>query len=122
MRDRNFLVSELIRNPKSATEIVHELAAHGYECEKHLAEVCKADVLAVLKQFEHGSLSAAEVENWAKCLLDRMDVAFEFGEEGVVDEAVFWLANPALHWPIDGEMHQRIVTLFERRVVKRDAG
>lgn len=119
MRDRTILVLELIRNPKTAMEIVQELAAHGHACEKHLAEVGKVDVLAVLKQFEHGVLSASEVETWASCLLDRMDVAFEFGEEGVVDEAVFWLANPALHWPIDTEIHQRIVTLFERRRVKR---
>lgn len=120
MRDRTILLLELIQNPKKATEIVQELTAHGHECEKHLAEVCKLDVLSVLKQFDHGSLSAAEVECWAKCLLDRMDVAYEFGEEGVVDEAVFWLANPALHWPIDTEIHHRIVTLFERRRVKRD--
>jgi hypothetical protein len=120
MRDRAFLVLELIRSPKTAAEIVQELAAHGHACEKHLGEVGKVDVLAVLKQFERGHLSAAEVETWARCLRDRMDVAFEFGEEGVVDEAVFWLANPALHWPIDGEMHQRIVTLFERRRVRRD--
>lgn len=120
MRDRTFLLLELIRNPKKAMCIVQELAVHGHECEQHLAEVSKTDVLAVLKQFDQGGLSAAEVENWARCLLNRLDVAFEFGEEGVVDEAVFWLANPALHWPIDEEIHQRVVTLFERRRVRRD--
>jgi hypothetical protein len=119
MRDRTFLVLELIRNPKTATDIVQELACHGHECEQHLAEVSKLDVLATLKQFDHGRLSALEVETWARCLLDRLDVAFEFGEEGVVDEAVFWLANPALHWPIDKEIHHRIATLFERRSAKR---
>ena len=119
MRDRTLLVQELIHNPKSVASVAHELAEHGAECEGHLAEVAKVDVLAVLKQFDQGILSAAEIEAWANSLQGRMDVGFEFGEEGVVEEAVFWLANPSLHWPIDAEIHQRIVHLFERREVKR---
>ena len=120
MRDRTILVQELIQNPKSANSIVLELAKYGIECEGHLVVVAKVDVLAVLKQFDQGLLSAAEVEAWAGSLKGRMDVGFEFGEEGVVEEAVFWLANPSLHWPIDAEIHQRIVHLFERRKVKRN--
>ena len=120
MRDRTLLVTELIHNPEKTIEIVQELLAHGHACEKHLAEVCKVDVLTAIKRFDRGSLTATQVETWANCLQGRMDVGFEFGEEGVVNEAVFWLANPALHWPIDGEMHQRIVILFERRKVRRD--
>lgn len=120
MRDRTILVLELIQNPQSVASIIRELAEHGWECEGHLAEVTKVDVLAVLKQFDKGSLSAAEIEAWASSLEGRMDVGFEFGAEGVVEEAVFWLGNPSLYWPIDAEIHQRVVTLFERRRDKRN--
>jgi len=120
MRDRKTLLLELIKNPKSVSAILLELAEHGWECEKHLVEVAKVDVLAALKQFEQGLLEAADVEAWARSLEGRMDVSFEFGAEGVVEEAIFCLANPSIFRPINQETHQRIVSLFERRKAKRN--
>ena len=79
----------------------------------------KTDVLCVLKQLEQGLLSAGEIKSWASSLHGCADVGYEFGDDGVVEEAMFWLANPALNWPIDSELHQRIVALFERRRAKR---
>lgn len=120
MRDRKILVLELIQNPKSTSAILQELAEYGRECEMHLAIVAKVDVLTVLKQFDSGALSNVEVEVWANSLEGRMDVGFEFGEEGVVEEAIFCLANPSIYWPIDERTHQRIVSLFERRKARRE--
>jgi hypothetical protein len=120
MRDRKAMLLELIQNPKQAGQITLELAGYGWECEKHLAEVAKVHVLAVLKQFDQGMLSAAEVEAWALSLEGRKDVSFEFGAEGVVEEAIFCLANPSIYWPIDEGTHLRIVSLFERRKARRD--
>ncbi len=120
MRDRTVLVLELIQNPKAVGSILQELAEYGWECEKHLAEVTKVDILAALKQFDQGILSAAEVEAWAAGLEGRMDVCFEFGAEGVVEEAIFCLANPSIFKPITEGTHQRIASLFERRKARRD--
>lgn len=119
MRDRKTVVLELIRTPGLADVLAHELMQLGTASECHLAEVTKVDVLAVLKLQEQGLLSAGEIEDWARSLHGCMEVGYEFGDDGVVEEAVFWLANPALNWPIDSELHQRIVALFERRRVKR---
>jgi hypothetical protein len=42
----------------------------------------------------------------------REDVGYEGGAEGVVKEAIFWLANPCLNWPIDAALCARIERLF----------
>lgn len=121
MRDRASLVLELIRNPKTAPALTQELAAYGWYCEEDLAVVTKLDVLAVLKQFEKGLLSADEVRVWANSLGGRTDVSFEFGADGVVEESLYWLANPDTNWPIDAYLCHRIVAFYERRGTKRNS-
>ncbi len=122
MRDRTALVLELINQPKAADAVLQELAGHGWYCEKHLAILGKAHVLAALKQYESGLLSAAEICAWANAVGGRTDLGFEFGADGVVEESLYWLAHPETSGPLDTTLHQRIVGLYERRRNKRQAG
>lgn len=119
MRDRTLLVLELISKPKTVAAITEELAAYGWYCEKHLGEVTKRDVLAIIKQFENGVLSAEEIKEWANSVGGRTDIGFEFGADGVVEETLFWLAKPEIHGTINTELCQRIIARYERRKVKR---
>jgi len=119
MRDRTLLVVELISNPKTVAAINGELAAYDRHCDQHLAEITKRDVLAVIKQFKNAALSPLEVETWANSICGRMDIAYEFGPDGVVEETLCWLAHPEVKGPIDAALCQKIVALYERRKVKR---
>ena len=121
MRDRTTLVIELIQNPHTVNDTTDELATYGWYCDGYLAIVSKQDVLAVLKRFEAGELAATEVQVWANSIGGRPDIGFEFGADGVVEESLYWLANPDVNWPIDTELCHRIVTLYERRRDKRNA-
>jgi hypothetical protein len=119
MHDRTLLVLELIRNPRAEDHIIQKLAELGEECEKQLAMVTRADFMAVLRQFEAGALSTSELTTWASRLEGRKDVGLEFGADGVVEEAICWLANPGIGGPIDLHLCQRIEMMFERRSVER---
>jgi hypothetical protein len=119
MRDRTDLVLELITQPKAVEVVLQELAGHGWYCEKHLAVIGKQHVLAVLKQFESGLLSAAEIRAWANAVGGRTDLGFEFGADGVVEESLYWLAHPETSGPLDVALLQRIVGHYERRRNKR---
>lgn len=121
MRERTSVVMELISSPKNVTALVQELSEYGWYCESHLAVVTKLDVLAVLKQFECKVLSADEVTAWANSIGGRTDIGFEFGADGVVEESLYWLANPGVNWPIDARLCQRVFALYERRKAKRKA-
>lgn len=120
MRDRTLLVLELIRNPRPDAALIEELAQHGCECDRHLATVGKTEVLALLRQFREAALGAAELVAWASRLEKREDVGFEFGEEGVVKEAISWLANPDANQPVDMVLCQHIEVMFERRSASRE--
>jgi hypothetical protein len=119
MSDRTSLVLELIQKPGMTDTILQELSGYGWHCEEQLATVTKLDVLAVLKQFESGSLSATDVSVWANSIGGRTDIGYEFGADGVVEESLYCLAHPESCWPIDAKITQHIVTLYERRRVKR---
>ena len=115
MRDRAFLVSELICNPFPDPQLIEELGNYGHACDRALAHVTKSHIFSVLRLLGEGTLNAAQVTAWASRLEGREDLAFEFGEEGVVREVVFWLANPEINWPVDSSLCRRIETIFERR-------
>ena len=119
MRDRTSLVLELIKTPKSISAVLEELNAHGWYCEKHLAIVRKQDVLAVLKKFQNGELSANEVTDWANSVGGRTDIGLEFGADGVVEETLYWLAHPEITGAVDHELCERIIAVYERRKVRR---
>lgn len=119
MRDRTSLVLDLIQKPEMANAILSELSGYGWHCEEQLAIVTKQDVLAVLKKFDSGSMSSVEVITWANSVGGRPDIGYEFGSDGVVEESLYWLAHPETNWPLDAELHSRIVTLYERRKIKR---
>lgn len=119
MSDRATLVLELIVNPKNIQAVLSELASYGWYCEKHLAQVTKINVLAVLKQFEAGTLTGEEVTAWANSVGGRTDIGFEFGDDGAVEESLFWLAHPNISGPVSGELCRKIVALYERRSRKR---
>ncbi len=119
MRDRTTLVLELIKNPKTVSAVLQELAEHGWYCEEYLAIISKQDVLDVLKQFLKADITVAEITSWANAIGGRTDIGFEFGADGVVEESLYRLAHPESNGPINKGLCERIVALYERRTVKR---
>jgi predicted type IV restriction endonuclease len=115
MRNRTFLLSELIHNPLPDPDIIQELAKYPMTFGLPLATVSRADFLAILRQFEDGKLNASQLEEWATRIEARRDIGFEFGEEGVVEEALFYLAHRNIYGSIDSEQCRRIESMFERR-------
>lgn len=115
MRDRTVLVLELIRNPRPDALVIEELARYGLACEAPLAMLSRADFIATLQQFKDGTLEAQEFKEWASRLLGRRDVEFEFGQEGAVVEALFWLAYEEIEERGNSHVCQHIETMLERR-------
>lgn len=120
MRERVFLVYELINNPTPDPLVIEELECYGHSCERTLGLVTKSHVFSILKKMQSGELTPEDVTSWARRLEGRADLTFEFGEEGAVREVIFWLANPEINWPVDECLCDRIATLFERRKSPRD--
>jgi hypothetical protein len=112
MRTRAELVAELVRNPLPAQDVLEGLRGYGWDSDVELVLVSKVDVFRILALFRYGDLDALYVQAWANRIEGREDVGYEGGAEGVVKEAIFWLANPCLNWPIDAALCARIERLF----------
>ena len=115
MRDRTVLVLELIRNPRPDTLVIEELAHYTLACDAPLAMVSRADFITVLRQFEDETLNPHELKEWANRLLGRRDIEFEFGQEGAVVEALFWLTYEEIEEWENKRLCEHIEAMLERR-------
>lgn len=110
MSTRTELVARLVREPLPDPSVLQELAAFGWDSEEELVTVTKEDVRAILARLRSGELHPDQVQRWANRIEGREDVGYE--GDGVVNEAIFWLANPYLNWPIDSALCARIESMF----------
>lgn len=120
MRDPALLIIEIIRNPRADRRIIEELAEYGMDSDEPLAIVTRADVLSVLQQFGKKELGADDLKSWAIRLLSRRDIEFEFGQEGAVEEALFWLGYQEIAEWANNRLCQQIERMLERRSFERD--
>jgi hypothetical protein len=115
MRDRTVLVLELIRNPRPDSLVIEELDEYGLDSDAPLAIVSRTDFISMLRLFEGDALTAYELKAWAIRLLARRDIEFEFGQEGAVVEALFWLAYEEVEVWENNRICQHIESMLERR-------
>ena len=109
------MVAELVQNPFIDDTSLSDLAAYGWDSDEELFTVTEADVRAILIRFRNGELSASQVRDWANRIEGRDDIGYEGGGEGIVNEAIFWLANPYINWPIDEALCRRIEDAFAKK-------
>lgn len=112
MRTRSELLTELIRNPLPEADLLEELVAYGWDSDDELVIVTKEDAMRILTLFRLGKLDASQVEDWANRIEGRDDIGYIGGSEGIVKNAISWLANPSLNWPIDEPLCTRIERVF----------
>jgi hypothetical protein len=112
MKNRVSLLAEIVSNPLPDDVTLNDLKAYGWDCDTELIIVSMNDVLAILSVFKVGELNADQVCDWANRLEGRDDIGYQFGFKGVVNDAIFLLANPHLKYPIDEKLCKRIDTLF----------
>jgi hypothetical protein len=112
MRSRVSLLAEIVGNPLPNSVTLSILKEYGWDCDSELVIVLMADVLAILSAFRAGKINSEQVCDWANRLEGRDDIGYQFGSRGVVNDAIFWLANPHINYLIDDNLCKRIETLF----------
>lgn len=120
MRDRTVLVLEIIRNPCPERSVLEELAEYGHDCDAPLAMLSRSDFITVLRQFKEQALQAYDMKAWAIRLLGRRDLEFEFGPEGALEEALFWIAYEDIAEWENNRLCNHIEGMLERRRKPRD--
>lgn len=112
MRSRESLLAEIVENPLPDPSVLSELKEYPWDCDRELVTITKTHICTVLAAFREKRLTAKQVQDWANRIEGRDDIGYELGFEGAVNEAIFWLANPYIKYPIDEKIHERIDNLF----------
>ena len=90
------LLERLTSLSAPVADLQRQLAELGWDCDKPLVSLSRADVADVLRRYIGGAVTDAQLEEWADAIEVREDVDFESGHEEVLKEFIFWLANPLL--------------------------
>jgi hypothetical protein len=117
-RDRAQLLRALIAYQFPIESVLVELRGLGWDAAEPLVLLTREDVVRILDRYLAGESGAAEVTEWANLLECREDIAFSGGEEDVLSDAVFRLANPDLTDEVTPELGQTI----RRELVRGHSG
>ena len=107
-RGRAQLIHALIVYELPIDAVLAELGGLGWDASEPLALLTREDIVRILDRYLAGELGAAEVTEWANLLECREDIGFPGGEENVLSDAVFRLANPSLTDEVTPELAQLI--------------
>jgi hypothetical protein len=118
LRTRTELLEALIENREDANSLLSELWTHGWDCEDELVTLRPAHVISVLQAFKAGRLKSTQVREWANAIERREDIGMLGTQKEVLDEMVFWLANPEINYPIDSGLVARVISNLERNLVE----
>jgi hypothetical protein len=104
MHRRAELLQKLALFEEPTPPLIDELRAMGWDwLGEPLLILTAAHFLSIMDRFLSGQLTAEQLEEWAENLEHREDVAFAPGEEELLDETLFCLANPSINFAITQE-------------------
>lgn len=66
-------------------------------------------ILNVLRRFQAGELTAADVEAWADLIECREDIDYQPERDEEILEAIYVLANPVLNGPLDEALTDQVI-------------
>ena len=98
--NRTATLEALVKISMPISEAVSRLAEFPWDSESELVLLTPEDFRHVLSLFKQGSLSAAEVEDWANALECRDDIGIH---TSLAHELLHELANPLLTQLLSGE-------------------
>ena len=107
-RDRAQLLRALVAYELPIEPVLADLRSFGWDAPNPLVLVTREDIVRILDCYLAGELGAAEVTDWADLLECREDIGFPGGDEDVLSDALFRLANPNLRGDVTPELGQII--------------
>ncbi len=109
MMNRAELLEKLLRLDGSLSEIEKELQTFGWDSDDPLVTLRREDILSILNRYIQSVLTETDIENWANVIEGRDDIGFEQGQDKLIHDIVFELANPSLTQPLNVETAQILI-------------
>ena len=88
--------------------VLADLQSFGWDAPESLVTLNREDIIRILDRYLTGELTAEQVTDWANLLECREDIGFPEGDEDLLSETIFRLANPYLTDEVTLELGQSI--------------
>ncbi len=118
LRTRAELVEALIENREQVGSLQGELRNYGWDTEDELVTLRPGHIISVLQAFQSGRLNSTQIKEWANAIERREDIGMLSSHKEVLEEMVFWLANPEINYTVDAELVTRIINSLDRNNVE----
>lgn len=117
MRTRKGLIDSLLSLAEPTEILVEELRKYGWDSEHELGVLTPEHMKSVLERYLVGSLSENEVISWANAIERRDDIGILQFHSEVLEEMIFWLANPAINYSIEPGLANRVLKNLENNFI-----
>ncbi|WP_444898115.1 hypothetical protein [Microbulbifer sp. SSSA005] len=109
MESRKILVTKLVEYKAPIDDILRDLKSYGWDSEIDLVTLKPSHLENVLERFISGELSDQKVREWANAIEHREDIGLLSEYKDTLDEMIFWLANPAINYPITKGLANHVI-------------
>ena len=113
---RSQLLNALLTFEQPLSDILDSLNRLSWDSEEVLIKLQKKHIIHLLQRYLQGQLSITDVENWANAIEGREDIEPEENDQGILDEILFYLANPLLSQPLSHESAQDYLTQLNSNI------
>jgi len=100
---RKQLLEALLVSETPTDSLLSALAEFGWDCEEELVLLRCDHVAAMLRRFLSGEISGRNVSDWADAVEGRDDIGFDEGDEEILTDVIYELANPELTRALSSE-------------------
>jgi hypothetical protein len=107
------LLRALIGYELPVEPVLAALRSFGWDAPEPVVLLTREDIVRILDRYLAGKLTTEQVTDWADLVECREDIGFPSGDEDVLREAVFRLANPNLR----GEVTHDLGQIMRRQLV-----
>jgi hypothetical protein len=105
--DRTAALRDLVELRKPPREARSALARFGWDSGQDLVSLSRADARRLLDCYSRGGLGAEDCAIWADALEGRDDLGYEQGQEDLLTNFLFEIANPEINGPLTAQLVDR---------------
>jgi len=114
---RETLVRKVVEYEGTPSSYFDEIRSFGWDCETELVILLAENIRNVLNKYSTGEITGDDVIEWANFIEQRDDIGLDEKQNKVLNEIIFWLANPEINYEINETLMQRINEMLNNNAI-----
>ena len=112
MKTRQEYLNALVNFDQPLSTILPILKTFPWDSSEAIITLKKEHLIDILDRYLNNALSATDLENWADAIECREDIAYETDYEAIINDIIFYLANPTLNDPLSPKTIEQYISQF----------